>query len=125
MKNNLKKLRKQHNMTQEDLAYYIGASKRQIGAWERGENDLPMDFAYTAADIFNCSIDEVAGRDYYAVVELPDNAEVLLTDERELLGLYRRMETSQKLAFMEVARSMAVASEKDGAGNREHEKVAR
>ena len=113
MENNLRKLRKEMHMTQEKLASFIGATKRQIGAWERGENDLPLDYAHLIADVFNCSLDELAGRDDYL-----DATQTLTTsDEQELLALYRRMEPAQKLAIMEVARSMAVASEKDGARN--------
>lgn len=56
---NLRNMRKEHRLTQEKLASMIGATKRQIGAWERGENDLPMDYAVLIADVFGCSLDSL------------------------------------------------------------------
>ena len=124
MGNNLRELRKAKRFTQEQLAEAVGASKRQIGAWERGENELPMDYADTIADVLGCTIDALAGRVNYAMVSFHEDAPST-ADERELLALYRRMEPAQRLAFMEVARSMAVASKKDGAGVREDVEVPR
>ena len=44
MELNLREIRKKKGLTQNELALAVGATKRQIGAWERGENDLPMEF---------------------------------------------------------------------------------
>ena len=112
MGNNLRSLRKAKHLTQEQLASSVGASKRQIGAWERGENELPMDYADSIANVLDCTIDELAGRVEYAVIKLRDD-DSITADERELVSLYRKMETAQRLAFMEIARSLAVASEKE------------
>ena len=84
MKLNLDELRKKKKMTQEMLASAVGASKRQIGAWERGENDIPMDFAVLIADTLDCSIDDIAGREVnYAYVSLSDDEKSLLKDYRD------------------------------------------
>ena len=53
METNLRKLRKANGYTQEQLASAIGATKRQVGAWERSENDLPMDYADQIATLFD------------------------------------------------------------------------
>ena len=39
MELNLREIRKKKGMTQNELALAVGASKRQIGAWERGESN--------------------------------------------------------------------------------------
>lgn len=98
----LKDIRKRMNMTQQELAAAVGATKRQIGAWERGENDLPMDYAATIADVLNCSIDEIAGRDSTSVLSL-------IWEERKLIRLYRNMDDETKHLLFEQAKIYALA----------------
>lgn len=62
MELNLREIRKKKGLTQNELALAVGATKRQIGAWERGENDLPMDFALSIADTLGCTVDDIARR---------------------------------------------------------------
>ena len=71
MKLNLKALRKSKQLTQEQLAALIGAAKRQVGAWERGENELTLDYASAIADVLECTIDELANRDTPGVSKRP------------------------------------------------------
>lgn len=66
----LRDIRKRSGMTQDQLAKAIGATKRQVGAWERGENDLPMDYAWMIADLLQCSIDDIAGRETLPICDL-------------------------------------------------------
>ena len=58
----LKDIRKAAGMTQSQLGYSIGATKRQVGAWERGENELPLSVAFDICEVFGCTLDELAGR---------------------------------------------------------------
>ena len=83
-------------MTQEELAFAVGATKRQIGAWERGENDIPMDYAVSIADILDCSVDDIAGR-----VRRPSH------EEEELLRLFRNSSRRTKDAIMTTVRAMS------------------
>lgn len=62
MKLNMRKLRKAKGMTQTELGNCVSATTRQIGAWERGENELPLDYAYMIADALDCTIDELVNR---------------------------------------------------------------
>lgn len=111
MELNLKELRKKKGMTQLELAAAVGATQRKIGAWERGENDIPMDFAVSIADVLDCSVDDIAGRSHTATVLSLD------WNERTLIRLYRNMDDSQREILLSTARNFAVANEKDGAGN--------
>ena len=99
----LREIRRRSGMTQEQLAKSIGATKRQIGAWERGENDLPMDYASIIADVLDCSIDDIAGREARPIMpELP-----LSVDEYDLLSTYRELSETQKEALLVVAHTLA------------------
>lgn len=60
----LRVLRKQHHMTQTELGRAIGASMRVVSAWEREETSLPLEDAARIADLFNCTLDELAGREW-------------------------------------------------------------
>ena len=80
MKLNLKALRKNRQLTQEQLAALIGASKRQVGAWERGENELTLDYAYAIADVFECTIDELANRNTSGVSERASSLQLELLE---------------------------------------------
>ena len=110
MGNNLKQLRKAKRLTQEQLADAIGATKRQVGAWERGENELPMDYADTIATLFDCSLDELAGRIEYAFVKLPTD-DSLTDDERTLLSRFRRMNDERKMMFLDMASALVLVDE--------------
>ena len=110
MGNNLKQLRKAKRLTQEQLADAIGATKRQVGAWERGENELPMDYADTIATLFDCSLDELAGRIDYAFVKLPAD-ESMTEDERVLLSRFRRMNDERKMMFLDMAGALVLVDE--------------
>lgn len=106
MRNKLRELRKSNRMTQDELATRINATKRQVGAWERGDNDLPMDYAYAIADVFCCSIDDLVGRVSYAVVDV--SADMHLTaDERELVKCFRLLNDEQRKMYGDMMRYFA------------------
>lgn len=98
---NLREVRKNAGITQEELASRIGATKRQVGAWERGENDIPMDYAVSIADALGCSVDEIAGRSKVIPVLTLD------WDERALIALFRLLRTRERELLMDVARAFA------------------
>lgn len=59
---NLKRIRKQHNMSQEEVADAIGVSKAAVCAWERGNKTLSIANLCCLADLFLVSTDEILGR---------------------------------------------------------------
>lgn len=103
MANNLRKLRKEKGMTQGALAESVGATQRQIGAWERGENELPMDYASLIADILGCTMDDIAGRSGHISVEL-QMEDWTAADEHELLMLYRKLNEVDRAVLLRIAR---------------------
>ena len=60
---NIKKLRKERDLTQEKLADLIGVSFQAISKWERGESFPDITILPVIADFFGCTIDDLFGVD--------------------------------------------------------------
>lgn len=60
---NIKKLRRKRDLTQEKLADLIGVSFQAISKWERGESFPDVAMLPIIADFFGCSIDDLFGVD--------------------------------------------------------------
>ena len=60
---NIKKLRKEMDLTQEKLADLIGVSFQAISKWERGESFPDITILPVIADCFGCTIDDLFGVD--------------------------------------------------------------
>ena len=58
----LKRLRKARKFSQERLAGGVGISGGGGGRYESGERDMPLTVAVRLADLFQVSLDELAGR---------------------------------------------------------------
>jgi transcriptional regulator with XRE-family HTH domain len=59
---NLRKLRKEKNLTQKELAEYLGVTGRTIGYYESGERFPSPETINRIADLFNVSLDWLFGR---------------------------------------------------------------
>lgn len=108
----LKKLRKAKGLRQEDLAAHISTTPRIVGAWERGETSLPFEDACRIADVLECSLDELAGREWRGE-KFGDPG------KNALVGYYDSMNERGRATLVESARLMSdgdsVRIEKDGA----------
>ena len=60
---NLKKYRIMKNLTQEDVAEYLGLTPQSISKWERGECYPDITFLPALANIFETSVDLLIGMD--------------------------------------------------------------
>lgn len=58
---NIKRLRKEKELTQETLADFLGVSFQTISKWERGENYPDITTLPTIASFFNVTIDDLLG----------------------------------------------------------------
>lgn len=59
MKNKIKVLRAENNLTQEELANQIGVSRQTINAIEKGKFDPGLVTAFKIARVFKKQIEEV------------------------------------------------------------------
>ena len=57
----LKELRKEKQLSQEELANYTAIGQSSISAWERGERQPLASQLIILASFFNCSVDYILG----------------------------------------------------------------
>ena len=80
----IKKMREKAGMDQQQVADSLGVTKRRYGGWEREEREINLRDAIRLADLFGCTLDELAGRDW------PRIEASLTEEERTLVDAYRR-----------------------------------
>lgn len=68
MKNQIKKFRKEANMTQEHLSNIVGVSSRTIISLEKGQYNPSILLAYKIACVFNTTIENL----YYLKENIDD-----------------------------------------------------
>lgn len=103
----LKKLRKLAGYrTQSDMAKALGIPSRRYESWEREEAMMSLEQACMVADVLECTLDELAGREVSGELSNPY--------ERELLGCYRESTEQRKASILQTARDAAGMS-KDAA----------
>ena len=59
MKNYIKDLRKQHNITQEDMAKAVGVTRQTIISLENGKYNASLQLAHKIASYFGTTIERV------------------------------------------------------------------
>lgn len=88
MKNNLKKLRLQNNLTQEDLAKIINKSSVAYGYYESGRNEPDIETLKKIADYFDVSLDFLCDRP--RPYDLPSTA---TKDQKEAINIILQLNT--------------------------------
>ena len=63
LSDNLKKIRKDNNLSQEDLAEKLGVSRQSVSKWESGVAYPEMDKVLELCKLFNLNIDELLNQD--------------------------------------------------------------
>lgn len=58
----LQQMRKDHNMSQAQVATLLGVSMNHYGKYERGETDIPLHHAVALANLYGCTLDYLVGR---------------------------------------------------------------
>ena len=84
LKDKLKILRTARNLTQEEMAEYLGISSQTVSKWERGLSAPDIMLLPELASIFNITIDELFGKkvDREPVFNLVEN--VPWDDDRKI-----------------------------------------
>lgn len=94
----LREIRKSRNMTQTQLGKEVGVSMRVVSGWERNETDISLIDAARVADVLECTLDELVGRDFHT-----DRADPLTSEEDRLVSLYRDANAQGQATIMGVA----------------------
>ena len=58
----IRNLREDRDLTQTDIAKYLGMSQTGYSKYETGENDIPTQILIKLADFYNTSVDYLLGR---------------------------------------------------------------
>lgn len=61
IENNLKNAREELEMTQEELGYIFGVSRKTISGWETASNIIPFDKLIKLCNKYNYSLDYICG----------------------------------------------------------------
>ena len=91
MKLQMKKVRVGRGVSQKEIADLVGMPVRRYGSYERGERAISLDDAARIADVLQCSLDELAGRDEY-VGKFSDQ------QQAQLNAMYEQLDTAGKSA---------------------------
>ena len=59
MNNKIKELRKNHNITQDDLASAVGVTRQTIISLENGKYNASLQLAHKIAKYFNMKIEDI------------------------------------------------------------------
>jgi len=63
LSHNLKKIRKEHNLSQEQLAEQLGVSRQSVSKWESNQAYPEMDKVLQLCKMFNLNIDDLLNQD--------------------------------------------------------------
>lgn len=88
---NLKALRKEKGLSQDELGAILNVSQRCYASWEQGRTEPNIDMLIKLANIFECSVDYLLGRaNDIGLVQVSDGG---LTDiEKNLLAMFRKLD---------------------------------
>lgn len=117
----LKQIRKQSRVSQEELAKRIGVSARAIGAWERGENSPNAEQVWNCAVALGCTPNDICG--WY--LDHPQDRPAPPGDPgaSELLRAYGSCTPERKDALLNLARDSALLSGVDAQRGQAREAV--
>lgn len=95
-----KRIREWKGLSQQEVADAIGIPIRRYGSWEREERKMNLEDAARIADVLQCSLDELAGREWRSKT---------YTDERQkqLNDCYEAMNEGGRALLAESAKSIS------------------
>lgn len=116
MKLRAKEIRTRKGLSQQEVANRLGMPIRRYGSYERGERTLSLIDAARIADVFGCSLDELAGRDFRPAGGFSDQRQTELNRVWGQIGEQRRdrlLETAHDFEALERGRAERTVLERD------------
>lgn len=69
----LREVRKEHRLTQAQVAEVLGITPNAYNQYENGKRDIPTDSLIALSEFYKCSTDELLGSwVYYSFIRLED-----------------------------------------------------
>lgn len=105
----IRKIRREHDLTQEQLGRIAGVTAMAVSQWENGRAVPRMGAIQLMADYFGIPKSAIMGdAREYAIAEMQERQySALAADERELLELYRSMDANGREMALCALRGMA------------------
>lgn len=97
----LREMRNRAKLNQQQVADALGIPKGRYGDWERETTTLNLKDAIELADLFGCTLDELAGR------KSPNDSDNLSADEQRIIDTYRDAGRLGKRVILATAREVA------------------
>lgn len=89
-------MRVRAGLTQQQTADALGVSRSRYASWEREDREINLDDAIRCANLFGCTLSELAGQHH---------RDELAADERHLVDSYRSTDDRGKAAITAIADS--------------------
>ena len=88
----LKELRLEKGLTQKELSARLNLSPNSVCEWEKGRCEPNIDTLKKLSNIFNCSIDYLAGTsDDFGCISFNNQTDELTSEERKLVKDFRNL----------------------------------
>jgi len=110
----LREMRNRAKLNQQQVADALGIPKGRYGDWERETTTLNLKDAIELADLFNCSLDELAGHEVHGREQQQISAEEMM-----LVEGYRVANDSQQLIMLATADAVIKQSEESAREKKE------
>lgn len=101
----LKRLRKERKLTQQNIADFLKLPLRTYQNYEREVREPDTDLLCKLADLYGVTLDELFGRQAH------ETQRDLSPDELNLVALYRQMDAEDKKTFIRNAQLFAFAGD--------------
>lgn len=103
----IKDLRDEHQLSQYQLALALQLPRYILSNIEQGRTEPNIDHLTKLADYFQCSIDELLGREDYGTGNVVVHGTQLSEDEKQLIDLYRQLPLRDKAELVGFAKGLA------------------
>lgn len=90
MKERLQELRESQNLTQNELAQIMNIPRMTYNNYEKGRCEPSIETLVKLADHYHVTLDYLVGR------EFANDAGYLTADEKEMLKMFRKLDTIKK-----------------------------
>ena len=112
----LKQLRKEKNITQEELAKLLGVERSTVGKWESKMSIIPpADMLITISDLFNVTIDYLLGKSAFRnPMELFEhwggNNDIYFESPFDFGGLLKEVREKQGITLEDVSKALNITT---------------